>query len=169
MNFFVTQARSEETYLVSEILLEAISWLDAQGMSLWRHDEVMPDTIQSDVDAGLFYLAWDASQAVGTLKYQLEDELFWSDVPRGESAFIHKLAVRRGYSGGVVSYRLLEWAVEKSKSQGLKYLRLDCDASRPQLCTIYENFGFQKHSTKQVGLFYVMRFEYSLSGGLTAI
>ncbi|GAA6619832.1 GNAT family N-acetyltransferase [Scytonema sp. NUACC26] len=163
MNFVITQAKSEETYLVSELLLEAISWLDTQGMSLWRRDEVMPEKIQPDVDSGMFYLAWDREQAVGTLKYQLEDELFWSDVPKGESAFIHKLAVRRSYSGGIVSYRLLQWAVEKSKSQGLKYLRLDCDASRPKLCTIYEKFGFHKHSTKQVGAFYVARFEYYLN------
>jgi GNAT superfamily N-acetyltransferase len=163
MNFFITQAKPEETYLVSDIFLEAISWLNTQSMNLWDYDEVTPDKIQSEVDSGIFYLAWDGERAVGTLKYQLEDELFWSDVPRGESAFIHKLAVRRSYSGGIVSYRLLQWAIEKSKSQGLKYLRLDCDASRPKLCAIYENFGFRKHSTKQVGAFYVARFEYYLN------
>lgn len=156
------QAQPEQAYLVSEILLEAVSWMDARGMSLWRRDQVMLDKVQQDVEAGLFYLAWDEQQAVGTLKYQLEDELFWPDVPQGESAFIHKLAVRRAYSSGVVSNHLLKWAVEKSKPQGLRYLRLDCDAARPKLCALYENFGFQKHSTRQVGPFYVVRFEYLL-------
>ncbi|GAB1538786.1 GNAT family N-acetyltransferase [Scytonema sp. NUACC21] len=163
MNFSVKQAQSEQAYVVFNILMEAVSWLDAQGMSLWRADEVTLDKIQPDVDAGLFYLAWYENQAVGTLKYQLEDELFWPDVPKGESAFIHKLAVRRKYSGSAVSNRLLQWAVEKSKSQGLQYLRLDCDAARPKLCAIYEKFGFERHSTRQVGLLYVMRFEYLLS------
>jgi hypothetical protein len=71
-------------------------------------------------------------------------------------------AVKRAYSGGITSNYLLQWAVEKSKSQGLRYLRLDCDAARPKLCSVYENFGFQRHSTRQVGPFYVIRFEYLL-------
>ncbi|MDM9381475.1 GNAT family N-acetyltransferase [Chlorogloeopsis sp. ULAP01] len=162
MSFSVKQAQPKQGDLVSEILLEAISWMDTHGISLWRRDEIMPDLLQPDVEAGLFYLAWDEEQAVGTIKYQLEDELFWPDVPKGESAFIHKLAVRRAYSGGVISNYLLKWAVEKSKSQGLQYLRLDCDAARPKLCSVYEKFGFQKHSTRQVGRFCVMRFEYPL-------
>lgn len=160
--FFVKQAQLQQTELVCEILLEAVSWMNARSISLWRRDEVTPDKILPDVEAGLFYLAWYGKQAVGTVKYQLEDELFWPDVPAGESAFIHKLAIRRDYSGGIVSNYLLQWAVEKSKSQGLRYLRLDCDAKRPKLCTVYENFGFSRHSTRQVGLFYVMRFEYIL-------
>ncbi len=162
MSFFVKQAQPEQAVLVSSILKEAISWMDARGISLWRYDEAMQNLLQPDVEAGLFYLAWAQGQAVGTVKYQLEDELFWSDVPKGDSAFIHKLAVRRAYKSGVISNHLLKWAVEKSKSQGLRYLRLDCDAARPKLCAVYENFGFQKHSTRQVGSFYVVRFEYPL-------
>jgi GNAT superfamily N-acetyltransferase len=162
MSFSVKQAQPTQGVLVSEVLLEAISWMDAHQMSLWQPDEVMPHSLQPDMEAGFFYLGWDGEKAVGTIKYQLEDELFWSDVPKGESDFIHKLAVRRAYSGGVVSNYLLQWAVEKAKSQRLRYLRLDCDAERLKLASIYENFGFQRHSTRQVGGFCVMRFEYPL-------
>jgi len=162
MSFSVKQAQPEQVNLVSEILLEAISWMDKYDISLWRRDEVIPDSLRPDVEAGLFYLAWNEAEAVGTIKYQLEDELFWPDIPKGESAFIHKLAVRRTYSGGILSNYLLKWAVEKSRSQGLKYLRLDCDAARPKLMSIYENFGFQKHSDRQVESFHVMRYFYVL-------
>ncbi|MEH2214010.1 MAG: hypothetical protein V7K84_25930, partial [Nostoc sp.] len=43
------------------------------------------------------------------------------------------------------------------------YLRLDCDASRPRLRAVYERFGFRHHSDKQVGAYFVSRYEYKIS------
>ena len=44
-----------------------------------------------------------------------------------------------------------------------RYLRLDCDASRPKLRRLYEELGFEFHSFRQVGAYYVARYEYPLT------
>jgi GNAT superfamily N-acetyltransferase len=88
--------------------------------------------------------------------------MFWPDVLQAESAFIHRLAVKRDFAGGHVSSALLQWAVERTRSLGRRYLRLDCVASRPRLRAIYERFGFRHHSDKQVGPYFVSRYEYEV-------
>jgi GNAT superfamily N-acetyltransferase len=97
------------------------------------------------------------------VKIQLEDGQFWPDVPRDESIFLHRLAVRRRFAGGGISSSLLSWAAGRARSLRRDYLRLDCEASRPRLRAVYERFGFVHHSDRQVGPFYVSRYEYRVA------
>jgi GNAT superfamily N-acetyltransferase len=62
-----------------------------------------------------------------------------------------------------VSSVLMRWAVERARAMGKEWLRLDCDASRPKLRQLYEGFGFQFHSFRQVGAYYVARYEYGVN------
>jgi GNAT superfamily N-acetyltransferase len=167
MSVSVRKATCQDTEAVAEILREAARWLKQKGMAMWREDELVSSQIATDVQAGLFFIAEHDSEAVGVLKFQLEDSRFWPDVSPGESAFVHRLAVNRRFSGGVVSSVLLEWAIRRTQSLGRNYLRLDCDASRPKLRAVYERFGFVHHSDRQVGPYFVSRYEYRISGSST--
>jgi GNAT superfamily N-acetyltransferase len=75
---------------------------------------------------------------------------------------VHRLAVRRANAGQGISIALLQWAVEHARSLGKRYLRLDCDADRPRLRALYEGFGFRLHSYRQVGAYYVSRYELQI-------
>lgn len=158
----VRQATLEDISLVSGILGEAALWLEQRNMALWGEAEVSPEVVLQDIEAGLFYIAFYESAAAGVVKFQTEDLLFWSDVPQEDSAFIHRLAVRRSFAGGLVSTALMQWAVEHSRELGKRYLRLDCAADRSRLRQLYEKFGFRHHSDRQVGPYYVARYEYEV-------
>jgi GNAT superfamily N-acetyltransferase len=162
MHLGIRQAVAEDAFVVSDILLEAGRWLQREGTPMWRDDEVVYERIVSDVSAGLFFLGEIASEAVGTFKFQLSDTVFWPDVPAEESAFVHRIAVRRRFSGGSVSSLFLAWAADRALALGRRYLRLDCEASRPRLRAVYERFGFQHHSDRQVGPYFVSRYELLL-------
>jgi len=110
----------------------------------------------------LFFLAESDGEPAGTIKYQLEDKLFWPDVPQNDSAFIHRLAVRRRFAGGEVSSALLLWAIARTHALGRRYLRLNCVASRPRLQALYESIGFRFHSNRQVGTYYVSPYEFDV-------
>ena len=56
----------------------------------------------------------------------------------------------------------MRWAVEHSRKLGKRYLRLDCVADRPRLRLVYERFGFRHHSNRQVGAYFVARYEYEV-------
>src|SRR4030095_6620347 len=96
-------------------------------------DELVCARIAADVARGEFYLAECDAEVVGTIKFQLADTLFWPDMPPDESAFVHRLAVRRRVAGGQLSAVLLRWAAERAASLGRRFLRLDCGAARPPL------------------------------------
>jgi GNAT superfamily N-acetyltransferase len=164
MDVSIRQATPPDLDLVSSILLEAAHWLTESGKAMWRDEEIVPARIAADVAAGVFFLAECDGEAAGTVKFQLEDLVVWPDVPQHDSAFVHRLAVRRKFAGGGVSSALLRWAVERTRSLDRRYLRLDCEASRPRLRAVYERFGFTHHSDRQVGPYFDARYQYDVTG-----
>jgi GNAT superfamily N-acetyltransferase len=163
MGIEIRQATAADTDTVSSILVEAADWLTESDMPMWRANELLPQRIAKDVEEGLFFLGELMGEPAGTIKFQLSDLEFWPDVPQHESAFIHRLAVRRRFAGGTVSSALLSWALERAASIGRRYLRLDCEASRQRLRAVYERFGFQHHSDRQVGPYFVARYQFPLT------
>jgi GNAT superfamily N-acetyltransferase len=162
MQLSIRPAGPQDITIVAEILREAACWLEENGMAMWRQGELLPGTVAADVHSCLFFwAAWDGEPA-GTIRYQLEDALFWPDVPQDDSAFVHRLAVRRRFAGREVSSALLQWAILRTHALGRRYLRLDCETSRPRLRAVYERLGFRFHSHRQVGPYFVARYEYDV-------
>ena len=99
--------------------------------------------------AGMFFVAEVDGEPAGIIRFQLADGCS-GRIFRKESAFVHRLVVRRRFKGQGVSTALLRWAVEHARQSGRSWLRLDCDASRSKLRALYEAFGFRLHSFRQV-------------------
>ncbi|HXV84024.1 MAG TPA: GNAT family N-acetyltransferase [Candidatus Binatia bacterium] len=163
MQLSIRQATLDDTDAVAEILREAAGWLEDSGVPMWRQDELQPNNIAMEVQSGLFFLAECDGEPAGAIRYQLEDKLFWPDMPQDDSAFIHRLAVRRRFAGGEVSSALLLWAIARTHALGRRYLRLDCEASRSRLRALYERIGFRFHSNGRVGPYFVARYEYDVT------
>jgi GNAT superfamily N-acetyltransferase len=161
-SILVRQAVPSDRSTVSDILAEAVLWLEQKNMPLWGENEISAEIVRQDIESGSFYIAFAEDCAAGVVKFQTEDVLFWPDVAQAESAFLHRLAVRRSFAGGAISTAIMAWAVERSRYLGKQYLRLDCVADRSRLRSIYENFGFQHHSDRQVGSHFVARYEYKV-------
>jgi GNAT superfamily N-acetyltransferase len=159
MEIQIRQAEAGDLDVVSAVLTEAAVWLEGRGMGLWRANELTPTRISNDVSDGLFFLAEHTGQPAGTIKFQLSDLMFWPDVPQDEAAFIHRVAVRREFAGGTVSFALLSWAAQRTHALNRRFLRLDCEATRLKLRAVYERFGFRHHSDRQVGPYFVARYQ----------
>jgi GNAT superfamily N-acetyltransferase len=156
----VRQAMPADAPVIDEMLREAAAWVDALGVVMWEDGELEPWRTADEVGAGQFFIAERDGNIAGAVRFQLEDALFWPDLPPGDSAFVHRLVVRRHFKGCGISTALLAWAVERARAVGRPHLRLDCDATRAKLRAIYEGFGFCLHSYRQVGPYYVARYEY---------
>jgi GNAT superfamily N-acetyltransferase len=147
---------------VAAILAEAAAWLAQSGAPMWQLEEIKAELVAEQVAAGTFALAWVAAEAAGTIRFQLEDPIFWPDALTSEAAYVHRLAVRRKYAGTGVSAALLSWAAVEARAHGRSVLRLDCDAERMKLRDLYERFGFRYHSDRHVDPYVVARYEYIL-------
>lgn len=163
-DLIVHQASLADIDAVSGILREVSDWLVARGTPMWRENEVHPDAIRAEIEAGLFFLATLAGEPAGTLKFQLSDPLFWPEAG-SDAAYVHRLAVRRRFTGCGLSTALLAWAADRAAAHGRPFLRLDCDAERTRLRDVYERFGFRHHSDRQVGQYFVARYEYTIPAG----
>jgi GNAT superfamily N-acetyltransferase len=161
-DIFIRQAEPADTPVIEEMLVEAARWIDALGTVMWEQGELASSAIAADVNKGQFYVAEVAGVPAGAVRFQLRDTLFWPDLDGDESAFIHRLVVRRAFKGRGVSTALLRWAAAHARGLGKRYLRLDCDADRVKVRQLYEAFGFRLHSYRQVTSYYVARYEYPL-------
>lgn len=168
MNWRIRQAELEDLESVSGVLREAAQWLERMGMALWLDHELSPERIREEVDAGLFYVAENDDEIAGVIRFQLEDREFWPDALPDEAAYIHRLAVRRRYAGGQVSFHLLDWALERTRVLGRQWLRMDTETQRTKLRERYEKYGFQFHSDRLVGPYRVTRYQYPVRQAATS-
>ena len=156
----IRQATADDTRALVETLTEAADWVERlDGTTMWVEGELEEHRVRAEAEAGMFVVAEIDGHVVGAIRFQLEDQLFWPDLDGRDSAFVHRLAVRRAHAGQGISVALLQWAVERARSLHKRYLRLDCDADRPRLRELYEGFGFRLHSYRQVGAYSVSRYE----------
>ncbi len=158
----VRPAAVADAAAIEALLVEAARWVDALGTVMWEENELEPRAIRAEVTAGQFVIAECDGVTAGAVRFQLEDRLFWPDLPPGGSAFVHRLVAGRAFKGRGVSTALLQWAAQRARTLGCRHLRLDCDAERGRLRAFYERFGFRLHSFRQVGAYYVARYEYEL-------
>jgi GNAT superfamily N-acetyltransferase len=163
LNITIRQAVARDAADIEAMLVEAARWVDALGVKMWEEGELASERIASEIRLGQFFIADCDGEPAGVIRFQLEDRLFWPDIPQHDSAFVHRLVVSRRYQGQGISTALLEWAVDRARALGKKYLRLDCDEARPKLRSLYEHFGFLLHSFRHVAPYYVARYEYPLN------
>lgn len=128
----------------SSILLDAAKWMISKNFRNWDPSDFTAGSILERNDINELFLCYYGCEAVGCLKLQSRDNIFWPDDPWGEALYVHKLAVRREFAGKGISAFMLDWAKEQAKSRGCRYLRLDCIADRKKLCDIYEKQNFVK-------------------------
>lgn len=157
----IRKAEPEDTDIVSEILTEVADWLNEKGEKLWEAGELTPEHIRKEVAAGLFWIAEVDREAVGCLRFQLTDMEYWDDVPHEDSAFVHRVAVKRQHAGRGIASEMIDWARQRAKNKGKRFLRLDC-IDRPKLRAVYESMGFEYHSTKVRTPYCVIRYEFDL-------
>lgn len=163
MSIVIRQATGDDVRALVETLTEAARWVEQMdGTIMWVEGELEEPRVRAEAEAGLFVVAEAEGAVVGAIRFQLEDRLFWPGRDGRDSAFVHRLAVRRTHIGQGISTALLQWAADRARSLGRRYLRLDCDADRTRLRALYERFGFQLHSYRQVGAYYVSRYELPL-------
>ena len=155
----ILQAHPQEASLVADVLSFAATSLVEKGNALWTAAEVSEAAVCEHVRSGMYYAAFADEGPVAVFRFQLEDRLFWPEVPDGLSAFIYKIAVYPQKQGRDISRGLLRHACKRTRQHGVHFLRLDCIGGRPMLRAVYERFGFRLPSVKTLGDRVFDRFE----------
>ena len=133
------------------IIKEVAQWCEDTGKKMWHPDDLSRERLLQGITAENFCVGKVGNDNAAAMILQWYDPLFWPELHEGESGFVHKLCVRRKYSGQGLSQRMIARAIEECKARGIHYLRLDTGWHRPRLCELYESLGFVKVGKKTIG------------------
>lgn len=161
----IKQAKPEDIPVLESILFDTVDWLNEMGQPLWRATEVSWDMLSRHYQISDFYIAYSDGKPAGCMALVDYDPFFWPDVKKGESLFIHKLAVTKTARKSGISDALIEFFKRQGTKRGVKTLRLDTHALRPKLRAFYERHGFKFVKIKIFqGDRHTAFYEYTISG-----
>lgn len=138
----IKQAKTEDFPVIENILLDTVNWLNEMEQPLWGTVEVSWDALSKNYQIGDFYIAYSDGKPSGCMALVDYDPFFWPKVKKGESLFIHKLAVTKTARKSGVADALMDFFKKQGSERGVKTLRLDTHALRPKLRAFYERHGF---------------------------
>jgi len=138
----IKQAKTEDIPVIENILLDTVNWLNEMEQPLWGALEVSWDALSKNYQIGDFYIAYSDGKPSGCMALVDYEPFFWPDVKKGESLFIHKLAVTKTARKSGIADALMDFFKKQGAERGVKTLRLDTHALRPKLRAFYERHGF---------------------------
>jgi GNAT superfamily N-acetyltransferase len=138
----IITASEKDIPIIEDILMDTVRWLDSIGQPLWREDQITWARLSKDFSASDFFIALLDGVPAACMAVVDYDPVFWPDIKKGSSLFIHKLAVKRFAAGKGLSDTLIAYAKKMCIEQGIAALRLDCHSLIPKQRAVYERNGF---------------------------
>lgn len=143
----VSFAAADDVTEIVAVLTEAAAWMAAKQCPAWSASTLTSAFVAPFVAQREFLAARSGGLIAGVCTLSRTDPVFWPDGPPGEAAYLHKLAVRRAFSGRAVTPALVDASERVAGSWGCNALRLDC---HPMLRGVYEALGFTYVDTRGV-------------------
>ena len=145
----IKQATQSDIPVIESILLDAVNWLNEMGQPLWGIEEVKWSALSKKHKIGDFYIAYADGMPSGCMALIDHDPFFWPYINKGESLFMHKLAVTKAARKSGVSDALIDFFKEQGKIHEVEIIRLDTHAWRPKTRAFYERHGFVSAGIKE--------------------
>ncbi|MDR3597888.1 GNAT family N-acetyltransferase [Clostridium sp.] len=139
----IKQADENDILTIEGILIDAVIWMKKNKLqNQWNEDGIKWNSLSKDYQINDFYIDYQNGVPAACIAITDLDPKYWSEIPKGKSLYIHKLAVKREFAGKGISKELINFAKKLSLKNGINSLRLDCNLQRNKLRMLYENEGF---------------------------
>lgn len=133
------------------IMKEVTEWCRSVGLKIWKDEQLTREKLLIDIDEDNFYIGKVSDSNACCMILQWNDTLFWPKAKENEAGYMHKLCVRREYSGKGLSQKMVEFAVEECRRRNVGYLRLDAGWYKEKLHNLYESLGFEMVGKIELG------------------
>lgn len=147
-----------------EILREKSRRLEQMGQPMWNPAFLKKEAFIEKYNSPDCFLAYEGEKAAGGFVLMEQDDFLWKENSADKAFYVHKLAVREGFSGKGYAHQMVEWIKEYSRLCNKHYVRLDCYEDRPYLMKLYGECGFtgKAVSTMPDGI-RIAKFEYAVT------
>ncbi|WP_010249836.1 GNAT family N-acetyltransferase [Acetivibrio cellulolyticus] len=139
----VKQADECDIPIIEEILLDAVNWMSNNGLqNQWNESNVKWSSLSKSYRINNFYIAYQNGLPSACMALTDYDPTYWPNIPKGESLYLHKFAVKRTFAGKGLSKELIDFAKKLACSYCITAIRLNCNQHRNKLRAVYEKEGF---------------------------
>ena len=139
----VMQAQEGDISFIEEILMDAVNWMSVSGLpNQWNESNIKWTSLSRGYKINDFYIAYHNGFPAACMAVTDYDTTYWPLIPKGESLYLHKVAVKRIYAGKGFSKELIDYAKKLALSHHIHTIRLNCNQHRSKLRAVYENEGF---------------------------
>lgn len=151
---------------------DSVAWLVEQGIERqWGTTpfSAVPERVErfkNWISEGVCYVATVGDEIVGTMVLTDGVPEYAKKVAENlpvPALYVEAFTTKRSYTGAGVGTVMLNWADHHTRTQGIKYLRLDCWADSPKLPGYYAGHGFIPLADFYVGEWRGQLFEKPLS------
>jgi ribosomal protein S18 acetylase RimI-like enzyme len=142
----VVSAQEDDLGQYIDLLEEIAGWLEGRGITQWRPGSfrLSADYYAESIRQGEVQLGFVGDELVGTLRLLLRDPIVWPEVIEDDAVYVYNLAVGRTWGDHRLGAQMLEWAADRARSLGRRYVRLDCMADNQFLAEYYVRAGFDE-------------------------
>lgn len=120
---------------------EAISYQKRKEYPVWvGYDK---EVLKKDIENKLQYkiLIDDNIACIFSICYS--DKIIWREREKGDSLYLHRIAVNPLYKGQKQFRKILNWCVSYASKREIQHIRMDTWADNPSLVQYYKSFGFR--------------------------
>lgn len=146
----VKNASENDILIIENILSDVDSWMDSKNFLHWGEENIQWAMLSQNYCIDDFFIAYEEYIPVACMALIDFDPIFWPNIPKGESLFLHKLAVKRDFAGKGYSKELIDFAKETARLRRIPTIRLDCFQHNIKVRHIYEKQGFKLLEEKTV-------------------
>jgi GNAT superfamily N-acetyltransferase len=129
---------------------EAAEWLRTKNTDQWAQpwpsEEDRNHRIQTDLEAGKTWIAWDENGLpAATITADSEHSPIWpTKCLRDRAVYACRLVVSRSHAGQGFGAELLDWVGSRARQRfGARWIRVDGGATNEALHAYYERQGFK--------------------------
>lgn len=125
-----------------EILREVTIWGESHNWLVWKPEWLTCEQILQNAKIEEVCTGYVHDQCACGMLLQWNDPIYWPNAKPYDAGYIHKLCVKQDFGGQRLSEKLIEYAKEICKKNGVNTLRLDTLLDNQRLCDFYQERGF---------------------------
>jgi ribosomal protein S18 acetylase RimI-like enzyme len=122
--------------------------LAENGDNVWLpylHDKEVIEWCRLGVENGEYnFICNSDGEIVGLYRICLEDDVYWGELGKdANTGYLHSFLIDSKFKGMELGQKAMPLMEEKLRTEGFKFLRLDCKHENKKLCKYYEDAGFE--------------------------
>jgi len=142
LDFNVAEIGADRVEEFLSMLREREAWLEEKGSPMWDPAGLTAEAFAARYQGARVFLCYLDDEALGGFALVEKDDEYWSDRSSDAVYYIHKLVIKKEFSGRGFADMALEWIAGFAAAKGKAAVRLDYCEERGPVAALYGRNGF---------------------------